>query len=587
MELVVLHDVENARHCVQSGLHQGRALVSTHPAVEVYLKERHQIDCRSIGDFLEDSEIARLRDLSSAAVDRILEELDSRIAPALGRQMGVPMRFFVPLYSYLGKYHFSAYSFFAEAFRKVLRQMRPQRIYLYDRRFDTFLDTQSDMRSVARRLFPEASVEIVDSQAPGSTRDRRIVQILKKAFSRRLLGFLRRLWHRFSIRWTLRRSRPGRQTILMYEDLYDLSFLPKQLGSYNLVYYERDQDVPVGSADTSWSGRWGPPEGPSKIKDGDLVGEIFVKDVLEDFSHHVEGYGNAVASLKKIHEDRPISLGIWGCPPVERTKALIFEFLRANHVRVAGAQHGGVYGESYKPWHFDSDFSRCDYFMSYGFTQDDLRRLYPDKRPGAEIVPVGSAKTLRSRRHQGTFDFLVPLSPIKSMFDGWWTNGPPQMWAQRQARLLRFLNDLVGQRVCVKLLINSTQNNCAVLPMLEKLPNLRVITDMHLMDFLERYRVRAVILDAPSTPLYEVLPLDAEIFLMNDRIQPFEAQALAALRRRVHYTEDEDELIALISSFLKGNLPPKRDSSFYDRYVHRSGTERRVVELIDQWTRIS
>ena len=85
-----------------------------------------------------------------------------------------------------------------------------------------------------------------------------------------------------------------------------------------------------------------------------------------------------VQKLKYFHENRPISLGVWGSPPDHGSGALIFEYLKVKKVKIIGAQHGCCYGEMYEPIHIDSDFMRCDYFLSYGFTQDDLKRIYPD-----------------------------------------------------------------------------------------------------------------------------------------------------------------------------------------------------------------
>ena len=101
--------------------------------------------------------------------------------------------------------------------------------------------------------------------------------------------------------------------------------------------------------------------------------EFFLR-FTEDILRHLHDYVYYIKGLESLARSVPLSLCIWGLPPVAGLTALIFEFLRSKGIKVIGSQHGGSYGESNSPWHFDSDFNRCDYFISYGFTQQDLAR---------------------------------------------------------------------------------------------------------------------------------------------------------------------------------------------------------------------
>jgi hypothetical protein len=84
---------------------------------------------------------------------------------------------------------------------------------------------------------------------------------------------------------------------------------------------------------------------------------------------------------------------------------------------------------------------------------------------------------------------------------------------------------------------------------------------------LEIYRPKAVILDFPSTPLYECLHEDVEILMMGDPINPYAEEALKDLSRRVHYTARYDEMEGLLRQFVKGALPKKRDTRFAEHYA--------------------
>ena len=121
----------------------------------------------------------------------------------------------------------------------------------------------------------------------------------------------------------------------------------------------------------------------------------------------------------------------------------------------------------------------------------------------------------------------------------------------------------------------------SLLPVLEKLKNLKVIDNIPLTEFLEKYSPRAVLIEVPSSPLFDVLPLDTEIFLMDNPAYPYENKALEELKKRVHYCEDVAEVIAKIDLFVKGKLEKKRDDTFYKHYMYKERTEEKILNLID------
>ena len=104
---------------------------------------------------------------------------------------------------------------------------------------------------------------------------------------------------------------------------------------------------------------------------------------------------------------------------------------------------------------------------------------------------------------------------------------------------------------------------------------------MYLTEFLEKYNPRGALIEIPSTSLFELLGLDIEIFLMNNYLCPFEKQALEKLKKRVHYSEDINEIIKNLDFFLKGKLVEKRDQTFYNHYVYKKNTKENIVQLVD------
>jgi hypothetical protein len=309
---------------------------------------------------------------------------------------------------------------------------------------------------------------------------------------------------------------------------------------------------------------------------------LLIKDIREDFYSNIQQYLRFIDQIKEINRDHPITLGIWGVPPSWKEGAIIFEYLRSEGTKVVGTQHGGLYGDSLMPWHFDSDFNRCDYFISYGFTKNDISRLYPTRKLDCEILSFGKAKTIRTRKSHKKIDILFPITMSKSMFNGGMTRIPPDKLVERQKAILEYLNSLANYSVYVKPIAYSNCEKCATMPMYKRLKNLKIINNLTLEKFLEGHSPKVVLMEYPAQPLYDIIHLDTEIFLMGDWLHPFESKALESLQKRVHYSEDTDEVISKIELFLKGGLEKKRDDTFYKYYMKKENTEENITRFVDK-----
>lgn len=54
---IILHRISDAKHCVVHKLYEDNMLFSTHSSVDVYLKERHNIDCQCLSRFMTAEEM--------------------------------------------------------------------------------------------------------------------------------------------------------------------------------------------------------------------------------------------------------------------------------------------------------------------------------------------------------------------------------------------------------------------------------------------------------------------------------------------------------------------------------------------------
>lgn len=582
--ILLLHTVDDAEHCVQEKLYNQFLLFSTHSSVDVYLQRKYDIKCQCISTLLTVDQVLHARQDASDAVDTILDILDRHISPLLKEQMGLDMQWFRPLYSYYGKYHYCAYLLFHSAIQVISNNFQPKEIGVYPYTFSALIHSGRTIQDVLQVIAPSTKIVTYTSSKPTVQSRNNLRQLIKRLTSpRKVLAYTRALLNR---RLQHRYSAPSRNPLLLVtEPIGEISFLLREnVQEYSFLYYAAGRHIPAG-----YNEQPGKPtlrvdlheaEEDAQQTIGTTIAKLFVEDICYSFASALPRYAYALDILQSIHARQPIVAGVWGGPPVEGIFSLLYEYLRSVGVPVVGYQHGSVYGDSWEPWHFDSDFSRCDYFISYGWTKDDLQRLYPNRQTTPEIMPFGKVKLPSTTGTKKKIDILFPLTSSVSIFEGGMIRIPPHELTERQVRLLEYLDTLDDCSVYIKLFPYSTYANCSVLPILQRLKNINVVDTMSFVDFLETHHPAAVLIEYPSTPLLEVLHLDTEVFLMNDVLHPFEEQALNELCRRVHYTITTEAMLILLEQFRRGTLKQKRDDTFLQHYVRRHHTQDHFRQLL-------
>jgi len=573
---VVLHTLKDIQHCVKHQLNRDYLLFATDPSVCVYARENYGLECGCLSKFFKPEEIIPLKQYIGQRVDTILARLDERIAPSLNDKFGLSMSYFQSLYGYHGKHHYAARMFFIESLGRATRELGLKEVSVYAHIFNRFLDTQAGMSSLSASL-PEISINIIDlKEIPLKEKTDLVTRL--RSWKQLMASF------RFKKKDRFKFVNSGKN-ILLYEDLYFLDFLRDQLSAYNVIDLS-ENNMPSDMGTFSKDPILPDPLIPDKQFDICLdkhnnIDDLFIEDIRQDFKKNIGKYIYEIKALKELYRRFPISLGIWGTPLTGGVKNLVFEFLTSQKVPVVGAQHGCVYGDSFDPWHFSSDFDRCDYFISFGFTVEDFKRLYPDRKPRAQILPLGAVAKPVSLRRKRSIDLLFPISNSASIFAGGMIRTPPDILTQRQIALVEYLDSFKGASIYIKPFTNLSFNTCAFLPVLKRLRNVKVVYGKSLLQFLDKYDPRSVLIELPSQPLFEVLPLDAEIFLMDNSVRPFEQDALEVLKKRAYYSSDLETIKQWINLFLENNLPRKRNLEFYSHYVHKENSRENIFSLVN------
>ena len=593
---IILHSVIQAEECISNNLHAGNLLFSTHCSVDVYLRERYSIACQCLSKFWNTDEVIAYKNTASQRVDQILQAIDSRIAPFINQELSLQMRYFIPLYSYLGKYCYCGYSFFISSIRKIIEKYNLEEIVVYNAKANRFFANASDLEAVLSLLFNDIKINVVISPCAPSNKLDKIKQTIENIILKNPKNILDRIVYLLykEIRPRLKVLDNKKLNIVLIENLHDLTFLKNTLSQYNVFQFLPKEDSFWGKRDLLLGGGWknkfsATPQRhlaiPSHLFDiplTDNLDQIFVTDIKEDFLTNVNHYLKDLGALKSFQGKWPVSLAIWGNSPITGLKALVVEYLRSEGICILGGQHGGLFGDAYEPWHFDADFNRCDFFVSYGFTEEDLRRLYPDRDIKIKILPFGASSANGSAQVKIPIDILFPLTNSMSLFDGGMVRGLPDRLAETQIVLLEYLDSLADLDIYIKPFMFSGDHNSAVIPVLKRMKKVKIVDYMPLNGFLRKYHPKVILVELPSSPLYDALHLDSEIILLDNPVIPYDKNALEQLQKRVHYCQDVFEMIDKLDLFLKGRLKKKRDQYFYHHYMFKDNTQGNILSLIDK-----
>jgi hypothetical protein len=201
------------------------------------------------------------------------------------------------------------------------------------------------------------------------------------------------------------------------------------------------------------------------------------------------------------------------------------------------------------------------------------------------VIPVGSYKEEMSAAQRKespekqTIDILFPMAMSMSFFLEGFRIRTNQLY-QYQKQLTEFLDNLPDVAVRIKPVPNHDENSCATVQQFKRLKRAQVLSGMTLRECLKSFRINAVLLEYPSTTLFEVLGEDLEIFLLCDPVLPFSPEALDLLKKRVHYFETTADVIEAIRKWVTGDLPKKRDTAFMEKYVSKPDTRQNILKHI-------
>ena len=158
---VILHSIEDAEHCISNKLHVDKYIFSTHAAIDVYLNEKMGIACQCLSNYWTAEEIVAGREIISERVDSVLVKFDNEIAQTINDNFKLNMKYFSPLYSYVGKHHYSIYYFLIKSLEKIINKYNLCRIDIYDHPLNMFLNVDTMLIGYSGKYFNDIEIRTI------------------------------------------------------------------------------------------------------------------------------------------------------------------------------------------------------------------------------------------------------------------------------------------------------------------------------------------------------------------------------------------------------------------------------------------
>lgn len=267
--------------------------------------------------------------------------------------------------------------------------------------------------------------------------------------------------------------------------------------------------------------------------------------------------------MEASHKLINIDVLIWGNPPLRYTSGAIREFARIHNIPTIGLQHGGLYGSSETMYyHFDTDYSKCDCYLSYGFTSADIKEQMSSGKKYPRIIPVGSTHTsklnkIRENKSREEIDILYPLA-VRGPFFASSQITPMNKLVNFQKQIINLLLKYPHKRIIISCPPNFNKNY-PLKPYLQNLnlagSNIKLIKDVSFTALLRKYKPKVILIEKNSTPLNEALLTDSIIVLYNDPIfKTLTKQALASLSKRALVFNAMNDYLESLKDLLNGKV---------------------------------
>ncbi|MHC1699595.1 MAG: hypothetical protein AB9900_01265 [Humidesulfovibrio sp.] len=603
-----MHSIDDADHFLSThGPAHGYRLYSTHCSVVDHLAAAG-VKCEDVSACIGPED--NLAVLEAHWPGGSLHDERSRLLAALetcvpadfqaGLGLSHPIPLFTALYDYLTVWSLSGKHLFSLALDRILEDFPAAEVLVYDQDAQAPYFTAREI--LENDLAPRHGFVLAGAKATGCLAARPLpalavrprLRTYARALVKRLSGLRRRLAA------SPAQSAPktaGRLLLFPEADLKPLlsAALPFELLLWPSLGLPEIPGVdleplrarvrPMAQHIATALGAGPPPAVPPVVPP--VVPESCWERFRAAFARQGEEFLLSLVLLDTLLRQDLVDAAAWGFSPGSSPqKNLLVHYLLAARVPVAGMQHGGNYGvQDVGCQHLLADYAKCTRFFSYGATRRDIPSRLEEQIP-CDIVPVGSTRT----PSESLVDSFVPRKGcvvypptlVRSTLCAGDMKSPARM-AEDQRMLLQALESRTDLEVWIKPLHNATPNTLACPATLLRLKHARIAGGGFTW-FLSQMRPQLVVIDFPSSTLFDSLPFDVDIFMLFDPVYRFTPEAERMLSERVHIFETAEEMAKALQLYARAPLKRLRSNEYYARFLHQSGAEERLVEEFAAWS---
>jgi hypothetical protein len=583
----LLGSVGDARQFLDENDLEGWELFSLHPAVDDHLASLG-VPCAALSRFasIEDQRGIKMGLYPGGALHaeaaRILSSLDALVPQDFQDTLGLarPIAPFTSMHAFMFAHGLWGKALFEAAMRGLLGVRRVEEVAVYDTEAEYLYFTARE--ALESNLAREADFALRVMAPDGRPRHEGLPDGLFSPLPA-LTRPPRPAEEKPSRPW----SHGGERTLLLLEPVYDMHpLLSKALPFHLMVWpYEglpRVEGLDVAAMAERGSAMAGRLSGAMAAASIEGLPASYQERLRKDTARHGEVRLTGLALLDTLLREGRVHALAWGnSAGAAPANALLTRYAMGAGIPVIGMQHGGNGVQDLSYFGVIAEFSMCTHYFGYGHAKEDLpSALLPFA--DCKIMPVGSTRlpTAKSIKEYEPVRgrVLFPITNSISILDGGRIS--PDFLAQAQCDILQALEKRPDLDIWVKPFMGSTSKNFACARLLAGLRNLRV-TGEFFPHALEALRPELLVVEYPSSPLFEALPFDVDIFALADPLFPFTEAAMAMLDRRVHFFHSAKDLTAALAEYGKSPLPRLRGEEFFQTFLHRPDPEE---ELVSQTT---
>ena len=289
-------------------------------------------------------------------------------------------------------------------------------------------------------------------------------------------------------------------------------------------------------------------------------------------------YFGPLLNFLNFFKKKKLDFAYWSRPVVNIPGYnLIIEYLIKKKIKIIGRQHGANYIDCISHiQHFEMDFNRCNNWLSYAADEKVYKKTYFRKKKFCKIIPAGKKSKFDPFKKRKIIDILFPIQSVND-----YVNSRPiekELFINHKL-ILQTLNKRKSKSIFVKPGLGM-KRKISEDYFFNKFKNVKFNTSYSLNKFLDIYKPNLIILDWYSTPLYEILELDVDIFLINETVEKISNHAKRLLKKRVFLFDNIKNLVAALEKYETNKIEKLRDNSFYKTYVNNGNFQNTLETII-------